>query len=398
MVDATTTVALRREPPSIAGMIQRDRIHRAIYTDPAIFDLEMRRIFERSWVYLGHGSEIKEAGDYKTTMIGRHPVIVSRLSDGSICALINRCRHRGATVCQYETGNSRFFRCAYHGWTYRNDGALVGVPYPSGYGTNFDRGAMALTAIARVASHRGFIFGCMAAEGPSLDEHLGGARALLDEFCDVSPTGEIDVFKGLQKCSYRGNWKYQLENGVDPYHVQFLHQSTFDEQSLKIYRETVGAVVDLDGHGMTDHRDMGPMPPDGSLKGGFNLVVFPNLVVLRTQIRTIRPIAVDRTEIISNVVRLENVPEELNQRRLRSQEFEFGSAGVVYVDDLEIFERSQEGLQSRADDWLIFARGLERESMRNGYLSASMTDETQHRGMYRRWNELMTQTEGECGA
>lgn len=393
-----TTVTPRCEAPSIAGMIQRDRVHRAIYTDPAIFDLEMRRIFERSWVYLGHASEIKEPGDYKTTTIGRHPVIVSRLSDGKICAMINRCGHRGATVCQYETGNSRFFRCAYHGWTYRNDGTLIGLPHPSGYGANFDRSALGLVPIARIASHRGFIFGCMAVDGPSLDEHLGGAKALLGEFCDVSPTGDIDVFKGLQKCSYRGNWKYQLENGVDPYHVQYLHQSTFDEQSLKIYKETVGAVVDLDGHGMTDHRDMGPMPLDGSLKGGFNLVVFPNLVVLRTQIRTIRPIAVDRTEIISNVVRLQNVPEELNQRRLRSQEFEFGSAGVVYVDDLEIFERTHEGLQSRANDWLIFARGIERESIRNGYLSAAMTDETQHRGMYRRWNELMMQTEGALGS
>jgi Ring hydroxylating alpha subunit (catalytic domain) len=144
---------------------------------------------------------------------------------------------------------------------------------------------------------------------------------------------------------------------------------------------------------MTDHRDVGPMPPDGSLNGGFNLVVFPNLVILRTQIRTIRPIAVDRTEIISNVVKLQNVPGDLNQRRLRSQEFEFGCAGVVYADDLEIFERTQKGLQSRAQDWLLFARGLDRETIRNGHLTAAMTDETQHRGMYRRWKELMTQAE-----
>jgi phenylpropionate dioxygenase-like ring-hydroxylating dioxygenase large terminal subunit len=393
MLDTVTT-ASRHEQPSVEGMIRRDRVHRAIYTDPAVFELEMQRIFERTWVYLGHASEIKEPGDYKTTMIGRHPVIVARLPDGGISALVNRCRHRGATICQHDSGNSRFFRCAYHGWTYRSDGTLIGLPHPSGYGDAFDRTSLALTAVSRVATHRGFIFGSMAPEGPSLDDHLGGAKALLDEFCDVSPTGEIEVFKGLQKCSYRGNWKYQLENGVDPYHVQFLHQSTFDEQSLKIYKEAVGAVVDLDGHGMTDHRDMGPIPPDGSLKGGFNLVVFPNLVILRTQIRIIRPVAVDRTEIISNVVKLQNVPDDLNQRRMRSQEFEFGCAGVVYVDDLEIFERTQEGLQSRAEDWLIFARGLERESMRNGYLSASMTDETQHRGMYRRWNDLMTKDEG----
>jgi len=335
----------------LGALIRTDAVHRSVYTDPAIFDLEMERIFGRTWVFLGHTSEIREAGDYKTTHIGRHPIILSRLSDGGVAALFNRCRHRGATVCQHELGNSRFFRCAYHGWTY----------------------ASSLTA-----------------KGPSLDEHLGGTKTLIDEFCEVSPTGEIEVFPGYQKCAYDGNWKYQVENGVDPYHVQHLHRSTFTEQALKIYSEAKGLVVDMDGHGVTDHRDTGPLPPDGNPSGGFNVVIFPNLVLLRTQIRTIRPISVNRTEIYTNVVRLQNVPEELNIRRLRSQQFEFGPAGVVYADDLEIFERTQEGLQSAAVEWLMFSRGLCREKMHGKYLSSTMSDETQHRGMYRHWKQLMT--------
>ena len=378
----------------IAKLIRPDAVHRAIYTDSAIFDLEMQRIFDTTWVYLGHEAEIPQPGDYKTTTLGRHPIILARQADGVVTALINRCRHRGATVCQHESGNARFFRCPYHGWTFANSGKLTGVPYPAGYGSNFKREEMGLTPVTRLATHRGFVFGCMAAEGPTLDEHLGGTKVLLDEFCDVSPTGKIDVYRGLQRCAYDGNWKYQIENGVDPYHVQFLHQSTFTEESLRIYKEAVGMVVDMDGHGVTDHRDMGPIPPDGSLKGGFNVVIFPNLVILRTQIRTIRPISPSRTEIITNVVKLQDVPEDLNLRRMRAQEFEFGAAGVVYVDDIEIFERTQEGLQSQAEDWLVFSRGMEREKIRNGYVSGTMTDETQHRGMYRRWRDLMTAGEG----
>ncbi len=374
----------------LSGLIRRDAVHRAVYTDPEIFDLEMKRIFGRSWVYLGHTSEIREAGDYKTTFLGRHPIIVARQSDGEVAALVNRCRHRGATVCQQEFGNARFFRCAYHGWTYGNGGKLVGVPHPGGYGRSFVREELSLARVPRLAVHRGFIFGSMAADGPTLDAHLGGTKELLDEFCKVSPTGEIEVFRGLQKCAYDGNWKYQVENGVDPYHVQYLHRSTFTEEALKIYAEAKGRVVDMDGHGVTDHRDTGPLPASGSPNGGFNVVVFPNLVLLRTQIRTIRPVAVNRTEIYTNAVRLQDVPEELNLSRMRWQEFEFGPAGVVYADDLEIFERTQEGLQSAAVEWLVFARGLEREKMHGGYLSSTMTDETQHRGMYRRWKELMT--------
>lgn len=371
-------------------LIHKDAVHRSIYTDPQIFELEMDRIFNRSWVYLGHFSEIKEPADYKTTVIGRHPVIVSHLRDGSVTALVNRCRHRGATVCQQEFGNSRAFRCAYHSWTYANTGRLIGVPHPKGYGEHFPREELGLVRVPRVAMHRGFIFGSMVEDGPSLDEHLGGTKKLIDEFCDISPTGEIDVFRGLQKCSYDGNWKFQLENGVDPYHVEFLHRSTFSRETLKIYNESRGIVVDMDGHGVTDHRDIGPPRRDGLPNGGFNVVVFPNLILLRTQIRTVRPISVDRTETYTNVVRLPGLDNETNQFRLRTQEFEFGPCGVVYSDDLEVFERAQAGLRSSAVEWLVMSRGLERERMINGYLSGDMMDETQHRAMYRRWKTMMT--------
>jgi nitrite reductase/ring-hydroxylating ferredoxin subunit len=373
----------------IAGLIRRDAVHRSIYTDPEIFALEMERIFDRTWVYLAHDCEISQEGDYKTGYLGRHPIIVSRLSDGTVTALLNRCRHRGATVCQHEVGNSRFFRCAYHAWTYANDGKLIGVPIPSGYGPSFKREDHGLAKVPRVASYRGFIFGSMAEDGPSLEQHLGGAKKLLDDYCAVSPTGKIEVFRGYQKCAYNGNWKYQIENGVDPYHVGALHRSAVTPEAMNIYKEGKGRVIDMDGHGVTDHTDWGPMPVDAGLTGGFNLVLFPNLVLLRSQIRIIRPIAVDRTEIYTNVVRLQGVPDEVNLRRMRDQEFEFGAAGTFYTDDMEIFERSQRGLQSSAVDWVVFARGLDREQRYGGYLASEMSDETQHRGMYRRWQELM---------
>jgi nitrite reductase/ring-hydroxylating ferredoxin subunit len=360
----------------IDRLIRRDAVHRDVYTDPEIFALEMERIFGRTWVYLGHDCEISQDGDYKTTTIGTHPVIVARLADGSVTALLNRCRHRGATVCQHEVGNSRFFRCAYHAWTYANDGKLIGVPMPAGYGPSFKREEHGLAKVPRIASYRGFIFGSMVADGPTLDEHLGGAKKLLDDYCAVSPTGEIEVF--------------QLENGVDPYHVGALHRSAVSAEAMTIYKEGKGRVIDMDGHGVTDHSDWGPMPVDAGLSGGFNLVLFPNLILLRSQIRIVRPIAVDRTEIYTNVVRLKGVPEDVNLKRMRDQEFEFGAAGTFYTDDMEIFERSQRGLKSSAVDWVVFARGLDREQRYGGYLTSEMSDETQHRGIYRRWKEMMT--------
>ena len=377
-------------PPEIDDLIRPDAVHRAVYTDPEIFDLEMERIFGRTWVFLAHESEIKEPGDYKTTTIGRHPVIVTRLEDGGVTALINRCRHRGPVVCRQETGNAKFFRCPYHAWTYNNAGDLVAVPMPQGYGASFCKEELGLHKVARVSSYQGFIFGSLVEEGESLEAHLGGVTRFLDAYVQVSPSGKLDVFDGYQKCVYRGNWKYQLENGVDPYHVGSLHASAATPEAMRIYRQGKGSVIAMDGHGVTDHTDWGPMPADASLSGGFNLVIFPNLIVLRSQIRTVRPIAVDRTEILTSVVRLEGASEEVNLRRMRDQEFEFGAAGTFFADDLDIFERTQQGLSSSAVDWLVFSRGMEREEMRGGYMHGGMSDETQHRGMYQNWKRWMS--------
>src|ERR1700723_3026789 len=95
--------------PNIDQLVQNDLIHRSVYTDPKIFDLEMEYIFNKCWVYVGHAAEIPEPGDYKTTFIGRNPVIVSRLADGDITLLINRCRHRGPIVCPHELETVRHF-------------------------------------------------------------------------------------------------------------------------------------------------------------------------------------------------------------------------------------------------------------------------------------------------
>jgi phenylpropionate dioxygenase-like ring-hydroxylating dioxygenase large terminal subunit len=100
------------------------RVHERVYTDPEIFDAEIDRIFGSTWVYVAHETEIPDRGDYKTTTIGRQPVIVVRDDSGRVRVFLNRCRHRGSIVCREEGGNARSFQCPYHGWIYANDGGL----------------------------------------------------------------------------------------------------------------------------------------------------------------------------------------------------------------------------------------------------------------------------------
>jgi fatty-acyl-CoA synthase len=138
------------------ALVQDDRIHASLYTDPRIFADELERIFHRGWVFVGHASEIPRPGDYVTRRIGAQPVILVRGREGQVSVFVNRCRHRGTMLCPAERGHARAFACPYHGWTYDLDGALTGVPYRGGYAA-LDRREYGLEPAPRVSSYRGFV-------------------------------------------------------------------------------------------------------------------------------------------------------------------------------------------------------------------------------------------------
>ncbi len=412
------------------ALVRHDRVHGDVYTDPSIFSEEMRRIFGAGWVFVGNDSEIPEPGDFRLTSAGPQPLIMSRDTDGEVHVLFNRCRHRAATVCQDERGNASFFRCAYHGWTYRNDGRLVGVPYPAGYGADFAKEEYGLVSPARVDSYRGFVFVSLAADGPPLDEHLGDlAKEQIDLFLDLSPVGRIDCRAGTTKFTYRGNWKLQLENTADGYHINLLHKSLLDvlaqrgrhiegmsDESSPARNVALGR-----GHTLMDVRPYNVEHPalrDAVLKGGgpeaayvtameevygpgrakelilaggTHLAVWPNLGVLAAMVRRIRPVRVDLTEVTLTPALLVGAPDSMNEARLRGHEGFFPPAGLGGTDDQEVFERVQAGLQAGGDPWLLLARGLEREERHaDGSVSSQVTDETNTRAIFRHWKSVMT--------
>ena len=147
------------KPRDYADLARVDRTHVSLYTDPEVFHDELERIFYRSWVYVAHDSEIPNPGDYKTTYIGLVPVIATRDAAGKVHVLVNRCTHRGATVCPTEKGNAGSFVCPYHGWEFAPDGRLVSVGLPKGYNeVELDLPRLGLREAAKVDSYRGIIF------------------------------------------------------------------------------------------------------------------------------------------------------------------------------------------------------------------------------------------------
>ena len=117
------------------ALVTPTKLHRSLYTDPTLFELEMQRIWGQAWIFIGHESQVPEPGDYFTTHINHNePVVLIRDKNQAVHVLHNRCGHKGAKVVENRSGRARgALRCAYHGWTYRFDGSLQKVPNEKGY-------------------------------------------------------------------------------------------------------------------------------------------------------------------------------------------------------------------------------------------------------------------------
>ncbi len=377
----------------VEALVRDGELSGQTYTDPEVFELEMEKIFYRTWIFVAHESEISEPGDYKTTYIGRQPVIVSRgADDGEVRVLLNRCRHRGATVCQEEYGNSNYFRCPYHGWTYSNKGKLNGVPFPDGYEKGFDKSELGLVHAPRVGEYRGFIFASLSEDVPDLEEHLGLAREQLDYVADQ----DIKLSAGVQKYAYRANWKFQVENTIDPYHLGFVHQSFFEIVEQRTGKKTSFSnihkkekVSDLGrGHCVYELEvdlGIGVLP--------FNLIVFPTLSFVGSHMRVVRPVTADYTEVFLYPLVLGTKSPEENARWLRVHEGFYGPASFGTPDDMAIaFERVRKGLEAdRLNDSLIVRRGKNREVVDDrGVPSSTGSDEVSIRALFKEWKRLMS--------
>ncbi|WP_371541340.1 aromatic ring-hydroxylating dioxygenase subunit alpha [Streptomyces sp. NBC_00554] len=416
------------EVPDIAALVEDDRVAGTLYTGPELFELEMDRIFHRTWVWVAHESEIAKAGDFKTAWVGRRPVIVSRDRRGGINVLLNRCRHRGASVCDVPKGNGNGFTCPYHAWSYALDGTLRGIPYPEGYENVTEKKDLPLQRL-KVGTYAGMIFASFNDEIEPLEDFLGGARLWIDRFMKQGAGFPIKV-QGEHKFRFQGNWKIQLENTTDWYHFPIVHRSWMssvdaETASMLSIMTDESAVTHALGNGhsvsvsVAEHVDLDvddgseklqdrfshvieelskDLPPERvrrivrSLHGaGFNLNLFPNVAMSMSFFRVLRPISVAETEIRHVALGLDGGPEIVNRERLRIHEHFQGPFGFGSPDDAEAWNRVQRGVTGGADMPILVNRGLGREKPNDlGQPTSHATDETGMREAYAMWKRMMT--------
>lgn len=422
-------------------LVKPDRVHRSVYTDAAIFDLEMTRIFGRSWIYLGHASQIPNPGDFFATRIAREPLLVVRQDDSSILALVNRCTHKGMQICpDGTTGRTKLIRCAYHGWTFKLDGSVRTIPAKSGYAGSCIRGAEEsnLSRIADFEAYRGFLFGRLTAHGPSLVDWMGPMRSSLDNFVDRAPEGRVEAAGGVLRYLHDCNWKFFIENTLDALHPMVTHQSAVlaaKDVERAFVKEGVRKPFQLEmmmpfGESYTFYNDMGQRGAPfghGDLGGSKsihssyqfpaeyiarleaargeakaheilgvsrnNSVLYPSVMFKApiSLLRIVRPIAVDKTLLETWHFRLCGAPDELLHRTVQYSTVVNSSAGPVGPDDHEAYRRLQSGLASCSNDWVLMARHLDQEAPdREHAMATTGTSDFVFRNQFAAWSAYMS--------
>ena len=417
----------------IAALVRPDRVHRRVYTDPEIFDLEMATLWRRAWIYVGHESQIPVPSAFITTTLGTRPVLMVRDHQGKVRVLHNRCAHKGAKVTNRPCGRSSVLRCPYHGWSYDLDGSLKQVPHRVGYkGSELDTKTsdFHLPEVARAQSYRGFVFAQLSDSGVDLEAFLGDTRRTIDNVLDRSPEGRVSIAGPALPYLHECNWKMFVENLNDAVHPMVAHASVgaacrrfmdehqpaspppeaeiiFPFASSYEFFDRMGVTALPGGHSymggqMSIHSDYSDVPGyfealverHGEAKtksvlsqNRHNTTIYPSFTIKDAiqAMRVVRPISVDRTLIETWHLRLEGAPDALLHRTVTYSRLINSPASMVGPDDWDCYARMQEALASDADEWVYLGRYLGQETQTEDGQCAPGTSDLSVRNQFTAW-------------
>ncbi|MEP6721427.1 MAG: aromatic ring-hydroxylating dioxygenase subunit alpha [Variovorax sp.] len=429
----------RNRPDLVAALVQDDRVHRDLYLSEELFALEQAHLFATTWTYIGHASQVPNAGDFVSLDIAGRPLLLVRQGDGAVRVLYNRCAHKGTRLVTDESGNTgRFFRCPYHAWTYKLDGAPLAIPLKSGYegtGLKACESGQGMVAVKHVAVYRDFVFVRLSDTGPAFEDYFGEVLGAIDNMVDRSPEGRLTVAGGVLRNIVHCNWKMYLENINDTVHPMSTHESATQaaealwqgnapdapkpmamEQILPFgagydFFDKMGGRIFPNGHSVLGvnfsiHSGYAQLPDyEAAMRSAHgaeraadilerspqNSVLYPSLSVKGSPqaIRVIRPLAADRTLIEAWSFRAAGAPDVLLQRAMGYNRLVFSPMSVVAHDDVHLFESIQQGLRADGNDWVSLHRDFDPAELAQSTLTTNGTNELLMRNQFRAWARFM---------
>ncbi|HYF59249.1 MAG TPA: aromatic ring-hydroxylating dioxygenase subunit alpha [Burkholderiaceae bacterium] len=445
-MDATTGAPRARsryrdDPGALRALVREDAVHRDVYVDAEVYELERERLWSRTWVYVGHDSQVPAPGDYAAVEIAGRPLVMVRGEDGAVRVLENRCAHKGAKLVSEASGHvGRFFRCPYHAWAYDLDGAIRAVPLKQGYeGTGFERSpnARGMAALRHVENYRGFVFCRLSDDGPGFREYFGASLTSIDNMVERSPEGRLEVAGGVLRYLHDCNWKMFVENLNDTMHPMVAHESSAGtakrlwsgrpadepkpmaiEQFVPFvssydFFDSMGVRVFDNGHGYTGvhgsiHSKYSQIPEyERAMVAAYgeerahailgevrhNTVYYPSLTIKGaiSAIRVVRPLAADRTLIESWTFRQVGAPESLLKRTMTYSRLINSPMSVVGHDDLHCYRSIQQGLAASGNPWVSLHRDFDPAEIGAADRTTKGTSEVSMRNQFRAWARYMTE-------
>lgn len=351
--------------PPVVWPDEVTHVPKQIFVREDVYQVELKRIFYGAeWHPIAHASEIPNIGDFRTTAVGKVPLLVTRDEDGEINVMYNSCSHRGLQVEVESKGNKRRFECPYHRWSFSTRGDLIGCPLKPGDAGGFSRKNYPL-AKPRVAIVHGLIFVTFSNETPDIGTFLDGYEDKL-----LKAMGGTDRLKllGYHRYVIHANWKTYHDN--DAWHAPLLHVafrmlnwqggkgSQFANDRGHRGFESTLSVPDsqtfLSDPSLIEFKSGDPE------RGSCSLHLFPLFSAVRHMdsigLRFINPLGVDKTELSFAYFGHEDDSEEMLRHRTRQSSNLLGPCGLVSIEDSAVFQRLHIGSFTPGDQ--IFQKGV----------------------------------------